>query len=715
MRHLVYLAVCLLPLSCMLCSPVTTASPEDGLTFEKLAALRSVDDAVVSPDGRYIAYALRVPRRPDEEDGPAWRELRVLDRQTNDHRPYVTGPVRVSHIQFSVDGRMVTYLARRHGDPHTSVWGIPVGGGESKRMLRFDGDIADYRHAPDGNRVAFIAKEPETEARQRARANGYRQEVFEEDWRHRRVFITRWQPYDLPPPAPSADGSRPPPANLRKLEIEGSVYGLEWGPTGRRLAVAVTPRPLVDDRYMLQQVHVVDVATHRIVATVDRRGKLGVFRFSPDGQNLALVAAEDEHDPKEGRLMVVSADGGTPRDVLANYDAHVGAVAWRGPDTLVFAAYVGVETELGEVAIDGSNRTTRYRSGPRADGIHGPVSVQFSLPRNSQEVVLVGSTPTHPAEVFVLEAGRPTPSRLTDSNPWLGEVRMAPQHVVRWKAQDGLDLEGVLIRPLTSRLGAPAPLILVVHGGPESQSSNGWSTTYGRPGQIAAARGYAVFYPNYRGSTGRGVAFSKLGQRDAAGKEFDDLLDAIDHLARERIIDPDRVGVTGGSYGGYATAWCATKFSERFRAGVMRVGISNTLTKSFTTDIPVENKLSHTGEYPWKRWSFTLERSPLYHVQEAKTPLLIAHGREDTRVHPSQSLQLYRALKLLGRTPVRYVRYPGEGHGYRRRASQDDYLRRMMRWMDHFVVANKTTLPPWDLKLGEAAGDDNGHDGKQKR
>ncbi|HXV75609.1 MAG TPA: prolyl oligopeptidase family serine peptidase, partial [Candidatus Polarisedimenticolaceae bacterium] len=239
--------------------------------------------------------------------------------------------------------------------------------------------------------------------------------------------------------------------------------------------------------------------------------------------------------------------------------------------------------------------------------------------------------------------------------------------------------------------------LLIVHGGPESHARNGWVTNYSRPGQIAAARGYAVYYPNYRGSTGRGVAFSKLGQGDAAGAEFDDLIDAIDALARDGLADAGRVGVTGGSYGGYATAWCATRFTDRFRAAVMFVGISNKLSKGLTTEIPVEDRTVHTLFDPWSRWQYSLERSPLYHAEQARTPLLIAGGTADTRVHPSQSLQLYRALKLIGRTPVRYVRYPGEGHGNLNAAARDDYGRRLMRWIDHFVLGDAREPPPYEL------------------
>src|SRR6185503_16908599 len=114
------------------------------------------------------------------------------------------------------------------------------------------------------------------------------------------------------------------------------------------------------------------------------------------------------------------------------------------------------------------------------------------------------------------------------------------------KARDGVDLEGVLVHPIGEKTGPRYPLILSVHGGPEAHESNGWATNYSRPGQMAAARGIAVFYPNYRGSTGRGVAFSKLGQGDAAGKEFDDLVDAVDSLVAKGIADGSKVGITGG-------------------------------------------------------------------------------------------------------------------------------------------------------------------------
>jgi dipeptidyl aminopeptidase/acylaminoacyl peptidase len=679
--------------------PATTAGEAAGLTFEQLAAIRSVREVQIAPDGRTIAYTLRVPRRPGvDEDGSEWRELHVIGVADGVDRTFVGGQNKVSRIRFTPDGALITYLAERQGDEHEALWAIPLGGGESRRLVSFETEITDYDVSPDGSSLAFVAKQPEDEERETADDKGYSQEVFEEDWLPKRVWLTPMPPFRQPAVDPSASREEED-VEPRALPLEGSVFNVRWSPDGAELAVDLAPTPLIDDRYMARRVHIVDAETGEVRARFDNPGKLDDFEFSPDGARIAMISAADPNDPAAGRLMVAPVAGGKPVDIMPGLEGHVTAFAWRTPEALVFIADDGEETRLGEVAVDGGERTYYLVSGAEEGGVRVPVVTGLSLAKVGNRVALVGESSAHPSEVYTLVLGERVPSPLTDSNPWLGAVGLAQQEVFRYQARDGLGLSGVLIRPLHAA-EAPSPLILMVHGGPDGHRRNGWLTTYSAPGQLAAARGYAVFYPNYRGSTGRGVEFSKLGQGDAAGAEFDDLVDAVDALAAEGIVDPERVGVTGGSYGGYATAWLTTRHSERFRAGVMFVGISNKISKGMTTEIPVEDIMVHTLFEPYTRWQFSLERSPIYHVEKCRTPLLIAGGTDDTRVHPSQSLQLYRALKLIGKTPVRYVRYPGEEHGNTRAAARDDYARRLMRWMDHFVVQGNTDLPPWEMNHG---------------
>jgi dipeptidyl aminopeptidase/acylaminoacyl peptidase len=401
--------------------------------------------------------------------------------------------------------------------------------------------------------------------------------------------------------------------------------------------------------------------------------------------------------------MVAAVDNPKTTDLLPRYPGHIWSIAWQDNDTIMYLGYQGVWTTFAKIDIDGSGKKTIL-----------PVSKYtlygLSLSRDGLSGAFVGDSPQHPREVFVMGHGERKPRRLTYSNPFLEKVRLAKQEVITFKARDGLELEGVLIHPLDEKKRVRYPLIMMVHGGPEAHHLNGWLTRYSLPGQVAAAQGFAGFYTNYRGSTGRGVAFSKLSQADPAGKEFDDLVDAVDYLVKIGLVDKKRVGITGGSYGGYASAWGATYYSHRYAASVMFVGISDTFLCFALGDIPEELRLVHYMKYPWEDMELMRQRSPINHFQKCRTPLLILHGKSDTRVHQAQSLALYRAVKTYGKTPVRLVRYPGEPHGNRRAGSRLDFSLRLMRWMDHYLKGPGGEPPPYVLDLSAIRPDEKKED-----
>lgn len=652
--------------------------PAAGLTVHQIARLQWVDEVAVSADGSAVAYVLVAPRDlTEDEDGPAWLELHVAGTgAAASSRPFVTG-TRVSDIAWipGDGGREISFVAKRGDDEHDALYAISLDGGEARKILALDSDVGPYSWSPDGREVAVLAQEKEPEEEKELREKGFSQTVFEEQERPVKVWIA------------ARDGADEP----RALDLEGYARGVSWSPAGDRLAVKISPHGGPDDGLVATRAWIVGVDDGEVIARLDNPGKLGDLAWSPGGSRLAMISAADPNDPREGRLMVVGSGGGELRDLLPGLEAHVATAAWKDEERLVFLVEEGVGTWIGEIGADGSGRRTVHPAG-------GPIWSGLSLAKNG-DLALVGSTPSHPAEVFHLAPGSEA-RRLSDSNPWLAEVELAPQEAVTYTARDGLELEGLLIRPLGETAGQRHPLVLIVHGGPEAHNSNGWLTSYSRPGQALAAKGFAVFYPNYRASTGRGVAFSKLDHKDLAGKEFDDLVDAVDHFVTSGLADRDRVGITGGSYGGFATAWCATYYSERFAAGVMFVGISNNTGKLGTSDIPVELFQVHSRMWPWSDWQLFLERSPIYYVEKARTPLLIAGGDADTRVHPSQSLQLYRYLKLIGKTPVRLVTYPGEGHGNRRAASRLDFSLRLVRWMEHYLQGPGGEPPPPEIDYG---------------
>ena len=649
------------------------------LTMREVARLRSVTEVAASPDGTRVAYVLSVPRTLlAGEDGPAWAELRVVDGKGND-RPFVSGEVNVERIAWLPDGRSIAFLMKRgKKDDPKALWAISADGGESSRLLKATDDISSYSFSPDGKQVAFLATEATPERKKTLKEKGFSQEIYEEEARPVKVWT-----------AALGEGAAAPKA----LDLTGSASELHWSPAGDRLALALAPSPLIDDDYMARQIVVIEATTGKVAARVGNAGKLGSIEWSPDGATLAFLSGADLNDPDVGSLMVVPATGGNPREISPGSAWGARAISWREQKSLLLLVHEGVWSRLLEVRPGEASTRTVVAPG-RA------VFTRLSASRDGRAIALVGGSPGHPPEVFLQGAADAEPVRLTDSNPWLANHALGSQEVVSFKARDGLALEGVLIRPLVAPPGGRAPLIVVVHGGPESHFSNGWLTGYADPGQVAAGNGYAVFYPNYRGSTGRGIAFAKLGQGDPAGKEFDDLVDGVDHLVAIGVADKAKVGITGGSYGGYATAWGATYYSDRFAAAVMMVGISDLVSKLGTTDIANEEFLVHARNHPWDDWKFVLERSPIYHSDRGRTPILILHGKDDPRVFPGQSLELYRYLKLRGRAPVRLVLYPGEKHGNRRAASRYDYSLRLMQWMDHYLKGPGGAPPPPELDYG---------------
>jgi len=657
------------------CPLTGLAQPGDGvgLTLEETVGLKRVTRAVMSPNGDAVAYLLAVPRTPYvDDDGPAWSELHVVSTQ-GQSRPYAAGEVDVNHVAWSADGATLYFSGKL--DPEAeqaAIWAMPVDGGTATVLHEPGTGIGGLYPAPDGETLAWLATDPEPEAKKTLAEKGFNARVYEESAQPTHVWLL-----DL--------ATR----EARKQALSGSVSGLAWGPEGERYAVAMAPTPLVDDEYMARDLFVVDADSGEIRARMGTEGKLGDFAISPDGAHLAWIGAEDIHDPSAGRLYAATLRGGEARELVPGYAGQVEGFRWLDDDTIAWVGSRGLLTERARVRLDDpATPTGAPEPGPIVRAVH-------AAPGQSMAAV-VADTPAHPTEVYLAEAGGAL-RRLTDSNPWLSKRRLARQETVTYTARDGLELEAVVVHPMGDVPRGGAPTVMMIHGGPEAHYSNGWMSVYSRPAQTLAAAGYLVVYPNYRGSTGRGVAFSKMSQNDYAGPEFDDIVDAKAHFVEAGLADPDRTGITGGSYGGYASLWAASALTEHFAAAVAFVGISDQISKFGTTDIPREMFNVHARAWPWDDWNWMLERSPIYHAGQVKTPLLILHGEKDTRVHPSQSLEMYRHVKVRTDTPVRLVYYPNEGHGNRNTAAQLDYALRLQRWMDHYLKGEGGAAPPWEL------------------
>ncbi|RXE88788.1 S9 family peptidase [Pseudoalteromonas sp. A757] len=648
----------------------------DTITIEDIPKIQSVSSTSVSPDGELVAFTRSVPRELYiDQNGSNYSELYVVDDEGVE-RPFITGKVSISSISWSSDGQFIYFLTKKKEDKQRALYRIAVNGGEAQKVLSLKGTgISAYSLSPDGKQVAILAMPAADKSEKELKKLGFMAEVYELGLKNKQLHII-----DL--------AASEKPLTPAILDIEAYVSEINWADDASKLLVKTQPTALIDDKYMKSQWHVLDAKTQQITTSFKTEGKLGTAEFSHDGKYIAILGAEDKHDPATGRLYLADAQSGKVEEWIPNFMGHIADFEWSNrKNQLTFVANVGTESFVGQIKV-GSNKYKKLIKEGKF------IASNLSISDSDKTIALRANTAKHPNEVFMIRSSKAT--RLSNSNPWLDNKRFAKQEAVNFKARDGVEIGGVLIYPLDYQEGTRYPLIMSVHGGPESHDKNGWLTSYSDPGQMGAARGYAVFYPNYRGSTGKGVDYSKLGQGDYAGKEFDDLVDMKEYLVNTGLVDTKRVGITGGSYGGYASAWGATKLTEHFAASVMFVGVTNQLSKFGTTDISNEMYLVHARSYPWDKWQWYLERSPIYWAGQSKTPLLIMHGKDDPRVHPAQSMELYRYMKVQGKD-VRLVYYPGEGHGNRKAAAQYDYSLRLMRWMDNYLIEGKKDMPDYEI------------------
>ena len=642
---------------------IPVAAQDKVLTPEMILRIRQAADAQISPDGSRVMVQVSRPRTADEKLGSAVPELWLVPSSGGEPARFTTNDEGDRAARWSPDGRTIAFLSRRPGNEFTQVYLLPVGGGEAHRLTNADNAVSAFKWAPDGKSVAYTVTDPKTKDERDAESKGKDWKVADTDYKHSRLYVT------------DVESKKSHLVTTTPM----TVHDFDWSPDSQQLVLLSADTPTVDDSYMRLKVQKVPVAGGPATLVAPTAGKLGNPRWSPDGKWIAWLGATALHDPYAGSVFVAPSEGGTAENLTPNYEGTATWLSWvpGSTSTLAMVAIERQNTPAYTITFPEKKRT------PIATG-SGALLGGLSFSRDGGRAVFSASTPSHPFDAFVTDTRTSNMKRLTTLNPFLDEVKIGQQEIVRWKSVDGLEVEGVIVKPVGYQAGRRYPVVMQPHGGPESAELNGWFGTYSRWGQMLAGRGFVSFYPNYRGSIGRGVEYAMADQRDLMGKEFQDMLAGLDHLVAIGIADPNRIGVGGGSYGGYTSAWAATYGSERFKAAVMWMGISNWYSMTGTSDIFFENSTVHWNAMMYENYELYWNRSPLAHINKANTPTLIVHGAADPRVPIGQSQEMYMALKWKG-VPVEFVTYPREGHGVTERAHQDDFMNRVAAWFEKYL------------------------------
>ena len=701
------------------------ARPDD------LYSLRIATDPRLSPDGRWVAFTVQTsaPRR----DGYRHAIWLVAADGSSPARQVTLGAKHDRHPRFSPDGRWLAFVSDRRlvaeelpGAPDDREDGdqvhlLPLDGGEARRLTDLPRGVRGFEWSPDGSRLVAVSSSRgatrEEDARKRGKtpdpapdqppASDYR--YFDRlGYEFNGAGFIAGQEAELWL-VDAADGAATPLTRGRT-----TIGSPAWSPDGSRIAFATDRRPDRDFHFD-RQIYVVDVAT----GVETRITEAGHCYFDepawlPDGRTVAVLG--HRYPARAGSrndIWLFAADGsesgrGGGRNLSGRHDLMPGSgmgsditpgesprlVPTAGGRWITFAAPYGGSYELWRISV-AKGDLVRITEGNHYISSFHQTAVSGS------RVALALSTPTAPTDIYVLDvpSGKTasavaTPRRLTDLNAaFLADVALSTP-IERWTTVDGLDIQGWYVPPLGADPArpVPAPLVTEIHGGPHTLY--GWSPYW--EFQVLAGAGIGVWYSNPRGSEGYGQAFNAANYRDWGPGPMRDVIAGIEGLVAEHYADPERLGVTGGSYGGYLTNWIVGH-DDRFRAAMTARSVVDLTSQFYSGDLAgTDFGLEEFGSTPWDDPAFWRDHSPLTYVPRIRTPLLIQHSERDLRCTITQAEELFAALRR-HRRPARLMRVPDESHELTRSGTpfrRAENLRQVESWFRHYLIEGRRGLPP---------------------
>lgn len=668
-----------------------TATPRK-MKAQDLLTMRFVSQPQLSPDGTHAAF---VSRWIDPEKNKYFSNLWLVPTDGGEPRRFTVGDYGDTSPRWSPDGGRIAFISDRSDS--SQIWLIPVNGGEAEQLGGLEeGSLGALAWSPDGTKIAFSFR-PKPAADRKAE-----REAREEEHRSYPPLIIRRAGYREDGTGYNG-GER---WHLQTVTVEtGDVNQLTsedyddhspaWSPDGQTIAFVSNRSEDADLTPGYQDIWLISCDDGAVRRLTKQSGHMQNLVWSPDGAKIAYIG-HDRPDEIWGvsdpHLWVVSVESGEAQDLTLGLDRPVGhhtlgdtSESEVGAASLIWsvngARLFFLVSDRGSCHLYSVNRS----GGELIQLTQGAIDVcSFSADRETRQLALqVGST-TEPGDVYLLStrnSDESTPSRLTDLNrEWKAKLSLSTPEEIWFDTYDGKKIQGWIVKPPDFDPHRKYPLILEIHGGPHTQYGNAFFHEF----QFLAARGYVVLYTNPRGSKGYGEAFTAAIRGTWGDPELNDLIAGVDYVIDQGYVDSERLGVTGGSYGGFMTNW-AVGHTDRFKAAVTQRSVTNMISMAGTCDVQLMGDRTYFPSEVWEDPTLYWKLSPLGYVQNISTPLLILHSEGDLRCPIEQGEQLFIALKRLKRE-VEFVRYPGEAsHDLSRSGPPDlrlDRLGRIVEWMD---------------------------------
>ncbi len=629
-------------------------------TPELSMKVKTVSAAVPSPDGRLAAWTQTWPVM-DGEKSEMLTHVFLAHADGSGRVQLTRGEKSANAPAFSPDSAWIFFASERSGK--RNLYRIAVDGGEADAITNWTGTLGAYAVSPDGRWVAFTGRESDT-AEETAKRQKLDFRVVDENPKNFALWMV--------PVEPDLHGKRP----VKK--VAGGPYhvgAFDWSPDSRKIAYETRPTPDADDSRK-SDIFEVAVETGRVRPLADTAAPESQPRYSPDGRSLAYVKGTEAAKRIDGsRIALLSLADLKSRELPASPDESPAVAGWA-KDRLLFSEPRGTRAVLYAMPVDGPPAVLFQPA-------RGTFGFGVAVNRSGTHVGLTMQTSDQPVEAYLMEVASPKPVRVSAANQDLPKQPIGDTRVIRWKAKDGKEIEGLLTLPVNYAQAKRYPLILNIHGGPAGafgETFVGNSGLY--PIASFAARGWAVLRANPRGSTGYGLAFRSANVDDWGGGDYQDLMAGVDHVIEMGVADPNRLAVMGWSYGGYMTNWVITQ-TTRFKAAAAGAGLSNLISMWGTNDIP--SVLDDYFEGTWyEQPQRYIRMSPLAHVDKVTTPTLILHGEADVRVPTTQGYEMYSAIKRKG-VPCEMVVYPRQPHGPNEPKFVLDIMHRHLDWVAKYI------------------------------
>ena len=635
-------------------------------SIDDLINLRRVGAPAISPDGRQVAFTIRETNWEENAyETELWLGGSGALRQLTNSKKSSLQPA------WSPDGAWLAFISDRDGK--RQLYRIALAGGEAEQLTSGDEGVANFAWSPKGNQIAFTMIDAVTDAMKARDKDWGEIRIEDEDQRYTHLYVL-----DLP--GASAGGSQDPPLRygVKQLTLGSFVVGsFDWSPDATTIAF--------DHRISSDageggsaDISVVTVATAAREAIVTQAGPDANPQWSPDGSQIAFASTMGKpfYFFQNGVIAVVTPGKNDIRSLTDAFDESPNIVAWtRGG--IFFTASQRTWSYLFHLD-PLTKKTTRHAV--RDQWIGG----SFSLTPDGTTTAFIGSSAIEFPDVYIAPVQTMAAKKISDTGAQIASWPKHTREVVKWKSQDGAEIEGVLHKPADFQAGRRYPLLVVIHGGPTGVSR---PVPYGQVGYYPVdgflAKGALVLEPNYRGSAGYGEAFRSLNVRNLGIGDAWDVLSGIDALVQQGLVDKDRVGSMGWSQGGYISAFLTTRHSDRFKALSVGAGISDWMTYYVNTDIHPFTR-QYLKATPWDDPKIYADTSPMTYIKQARTPTLIQHGGEDPRVPIPNAFQLYQGLRDQ-KVPVQLSIFKGFGHGLTKPKANRGAMQQNLDWFSKYV------------------------------